>query len=78
MNETLKLYYVKVVAGAKYEGSMNAYVIASNPDEAYRVLREYLDSNDYGFLSERKLDSITLIAEEDERTRNLLWGGKNQ
>lgn len=41
-----------------------AYVIAGNPNEAYRLLRDDLDRRDLGFQKERELLSVELIAEE--------------
>jgi hypothetical protein len=40
-----------------------SYVIASNPEEAYQKVREYLDEKKLGDYEDREMDSITLIAE---------------
>ena len=40
-----------------------AYVVARNPDEAYKKLRKYLDEKDLGFRKERDLDKVELVAE---------------
>ena len=41
------------------------YVIADNPDQAYKKLRANLDKEDLGFAQERELEKIKLIAEND-------------
>jgi len=41
-----------------------SYVIAKNPDEAYKKVRKWLDENNYGFKDEREMDTIELIADE--------------
>ena len=43
-----------------------AYVVAENPDEAYRKVRERLDGRNLGFPKDRELDKIELIAAEGE------------
>ena len=40
------------------------YVVASNPDEAYKKMRFELDTKNLGLSSERALEKIELIAEE--------------
>lgn len=42
-----------------------AYVVANDPTEAYNKLRNYLDEKDLGFTSERELNTIQLIADEE-------------
>ena len=59
----MKLYKIKIRTYKK--GSVN-YVVANNPDEAYKILRKYLDEKNYFFSSERELDSIELVAEEGD------------
>lgn len=44
----------------------DCYVIANDPTEAYKALREFLNEKDYGFLHERELDTIELLADEYE------------
>jgi hypothetical protein len=69
MNDTRKLYRVQLkgmtssFAGICYG---MPYVVATNPTEAYKMVREYLDRRDLGFSSEREMDSITLLAEEGD------------
>jgi hypothetical protein len=43
-----------------------AYVVASDPTEAYKKLRRFLDNEDLGFRSERELDTIEVIADEEQ------------
>lgn len=40
-----------------------AYVVAQNPDRAYRMVRDYLDARSIGFRYERELQSVELLAE---------------
>lgn len=42
------------------------YVIAENPDQAYQIVRSYLDKKDLGFTSDRCLKSIELLAESGD------------
>lgn len=41
------------------------YVIADSLDNAYKIVRDFLDKEDLGFEQERELDKIEVIAEED-------------
>lgn len=43
-----------------------AYVLAVDSGEAYNKLRSYLDRDNLGFLRDRALDKVTLIAEIGE------------
>jgi len=43
-----------------------AYVIAENPEEAYRKVRNHLDAKNLGFASDREMKTIELLAEDDE------------
>ena len=43
-----------------------AYVIAKGPTEAYKKVRERLNTRDLGFSKEREMDSIVLMAEDAE------------
>ena len=56
----MKKLYKVIVRG--FIGRNEFYVLADNPDKAYTIVRNFLDENDYGFESERELNSITLIA----------------
>lgn len=40
-----------------------AYVVADNPDEAYRKLRESLEGRNIGFARDRELSTVELLAE---------------
>lgn len=40
-----------------------AYVVAGNPDEAYKKVRASLDERNLGFANERELDKVELLAE---------------
>lgn len=59
----MKLYKVNLRNYGKYNMS---YVVANNTDEAYKIVREYLDKKDLCFRSERELESVELIAEEGD------------
>jgi hypothetical protein len=68
---TNKLYRVQL-RGMQYNttGPVRgiSFVVAHSSDEAYQKVRKYLDEKDYGFSSERQLQSIELLAEELEYT----------
>lgn len=63
---TNKLYLVEL-RGMKYAASGpaygSAYVIASDPGEAYEKVLSSLSERDIGFRHERELDRVTLLAE---------------
>ncbi len=40
----------------------DSYVLAHNPTEAYQKVREFLDKSDIGFLKDRELESLELLA----------------
>lgn len=65
---THKLYRVtcRGMTSAIADGPINgiAYVIATNPDDAYQKVRKRLDADDCGFRSERELACIELLAED--------------
>lgn len=67
----MKLYKVTLKGmtfaclGAAYGVS---YVVAENPDLAYKKVREFLDKKDLGFSKERELDKIELLAEDYQYT----------
>ena len=69
MNETRKLYrfQLKGMKGS-FIGTCYGmpYVVATNPTDAYKIVREYLDREKIGFLSDREMDSIALLAEEGD------------
>jgi hypothetical protein len=41
-----------------------AYVVADDPEEAYRKVRDSLDKRDLGFSKERELSKVELLAAE--------------
>lgn len=68
---TNKLYKV-TLRGMTYSSTSGAYgvsyVVAKDPDEAYRKVRAFLDEKGLGFRRERELDKIELLAEEKQYT----------
>jgi len=66
MENRKKLYRV-TLRGMTYNSTGVAYglsyVIAENPDEAYKKVRKFLDDNNLGFSEDRELDKIELIAD---------------
>ena len=76
--DTLKLFKVNLkglssVTGVNYQSS---YVVAKDPTEAYKMVRDFLDTEDLGFPDDRELDFISLLAEDYKYTdvRTLLFG----
>ena len=64
----MKLYIVRLrglgsATGMQY---MESFVLADDPTKAYAIVRKFLDDKDYGFKHERELDSIILVADEEE------------
>jgi hypothetical protein len=43
-----------------------SYVVAENSDEAYGKVKRFLDEKNLGFLHERQLDSVELMADEKQ------------
>lgn len=43
-----------------------SYVVAESLDLAYKIVLDWLNKNDYGFLEDRELSNITILANEDE------------
>ena len=41
-----------------------SFVVADNPDDAYRVVRASLDKRDIGFTRDRTLEKVELLAEQ--------------
>lgn len=46
----------------------SSFVVAKNPHEAYEKVRDFLDTNDYGFRKDRELDRVELIADNNPHT----------
>ena len=42
----------------------NFFVVAQDPESAYRTLRNDLDKRDYGFRKDRAMKAIELLAED--------------
>ena len=65
--QTMKLYKVTRRGMTSGLGSGQAYgvayVVAEDPERAYRTVRASLDTRDLGFSSDRELSSVELIAE---------------
>jgi len=51
--------------------SFSAYVVAKNPLEAEKEFKEWLDSEDYGYTSERVILQIELLAETGSRPNSV-------
>lgn len=64
MNERPKLF--RVTCKGMFDSHGCAYVIAVGPTQAYDIVRADLDARDLGFLKDRALDKVELIAEEAE------------
>ena len=60
----MKLY--RVVCKGMIVSHGSAYVVANDPTEAYKKLRDYLDKKELGFRVDRELDKVVLIADESE------------
>ena len=43
-----------------------SYVVADNPDAAFSMVKKYLDKKDIGFVRDREMGSIELLAEEKD------------
>lgn len=59
MSNIKKLFLVRTKA-------VKAYVVADGMDNAYAILREWMDKRDYGLSYERELDSIDVVAVEKD------------
>lgn len=57
----LKLY--RVTCKGMHDSHGSAYVVALSPGRAYRIVREHLDREDFGFGKDRALKKIELVAE---------------
>jgi len=70
MEQNLNLYLVKTKA-------FRAYVVAETTDDAWNKFKTWLEANDgYGFINDRNLDSITVVASMSAY-RPLSSGGTN-
>jgi predicted nucleic-acid-binding Zn-ribbon protein len=57
----MKLYLVVVRCSAKEYSE--SYVVAEGMDEAYGIVKDFMDKDEIGFIDDRELRSVTLIAE---------------
>lgn len=62
---SLRLFKVtlKGVHGTTGTDYHTSFVVAQDPTEAYQRVRSFLDENDLGFVDQREMDRIELIAE---------------
>ena len=60
----MKLYKVKC-RGMQFSHGFS-YVVANDPTKAYEIVKKYLDKEDLGFLDDRELEIIELLAEEGD------------
>jgi len=61
-----KLYKVTLRGMQKSYGT--SYVVANDPDEAYKKVKNFLDKEDIGFRVDRELYTIELLAENYRHT----------
>jgi hypothetical protein len=61
-----KLYLVTCRGMHGSPGHGVAFVVAGDPGEAYKKLRDDLDRRDLGFGSQRELESVKLVAEDGD------------
>ena len=74
----MKLYRVELQglkndygAGSEYGVS---YVVATDPTKAYEIVKTFLDERELGFGHDRRLKTITLLADEQHYgERHLLY-----
>ena len=59
-----QLFEVKCQGMTAQHGT--AYVVADDPGMVYNILRCHLDLHDLGFDYQRKLHTVTLLAQEGE------------
>lgn len=74
----MNLYEVYLKGNLKYFNP--AYVVSISMDEAYETVLKYLQEHDYGFISDRGLHSIKIIAQDSIYSdHNMLFvGEKNE
>jgi|GEM_PF-2464461 len=62
------MYLFKVTINARIGSGIdyqNSYVVADSMDEAYSLVKKFLDKEDICFSDERELKSVSLIADTD-------------
>jgi hypothetical protein len=62
----MKLYRV-------YTKSFEAYVVADKPNDAEREFKEWLNSQDYGYSSERVITKIELLADTESKPNSVIY-----
>ena len=64
---TKKLYKVRLrdLFSSSDTNYSESFVVATNPAEAYRKVRTFLDKEDLGIKEDRELESVWLVAEAD-------------
>lgn len=71
MKTNKKLYkvtlrgFTSVSSGVNYKTS---YVVADDPQQAYQAVLNDLNARDYGYVEDRELHSVELLAEDNEFT----------
>lgn len=78
MEGKVKLYIVELQGMKSCFGVYNeygiSYVVATDPTNAYEMVKTFLDSNDLGFSHDRRLKSVTLLADEKQyNEKNMLF-----
>ncbi len=75
---TKKLYTVTIRGGHSATGVdyHESFVVAESPNEAYALVKNFLDNSKLCFTDERELESVTLLAEATRypRCKKLLFG----
>lgn len=72
----LNLYRVNLVGPwTSWSGTDHSsnYVVATNAQEAYDVVKKYLDEKDYGTSDKRQLKSVELLAEDYQYAKTMLF-----
>ena len=65
----MNLYRVKLAGMRTNIGKVaygDSYVLANDPTEAYQTLKNFVDKHDLGFIRDREMESVTLLASEEK------------
>ena len=62
----MKLYRVNL--RNNYKKYRTSYVVANDSNEAYLIVKKYLEERDLCFSRERELSSVELLADSDEHS----------
>ena len=65
--ESMKLFKVNL-RGFTNNPVGSSMVVAGDPTTAYETVRAWLDEKNYGFRKDRELDSVELVADNNEYT----------